>query len=159
MDSDDYSTEDSKKRKMDEFFGNNRRSNRTPRNKKDKRLEEMLALMKGMSADQKELKEELLKLKGENEVRKTIEIIDKERRKNNVVMNGLKFDNNEPEVLVKDVKAFLNQQLKVNITPKSVTRIAERTWIIELQNEVDKRKIMENKTKLKGHERRKSFYK
>ncbi|CAG9772461.1 unnamed protein product [Ceutorhynchus assimilis] len=111
--------------------------------------EELLKL-RGENEDNQEIKRENTEIKTElQEVRKTIEIIDKGRRKNNVVMNGLKFDNNEPAVLVEDVKAFLNQQLKVNVTPKTVTRIAERTWIIELQNEADKRKIMENGTKLK----------
>lgn len=206
MDSDDYATDDGRKRRavdMEETFERSKKTLRTPvkqQKGENGKLDQILGMMKEMNADQKDIKqeqkeikkeiqqirevqkgfnEELLKLKIENEILKkenqdikqenvairkeiqdirgTLEVLEKERRKNKVIMNGLKMDTKDPTVLKEGIREFLSQHLQLDIRPKTVMKIRESTYVIELENEIDKQEIMANKAKLKNIREEKVF--
>lgn len=206
VDSDDYSTDDGRKRKaeiIEEMFGRNKKTHRTPtkyQSGEDGKLDQILLMIKEMSITQKEMKgeqkeikteimeikdqqnrlnEALLKLTIENEelkkenqeikrenaeIRKDlqetkhlIEVMEKERRKNKIVINGLKIGTTDPTDAREEIKEFFNNHLQKEITPKTVNKIGNKTCVIELANETDKKEIMANKFKLKNLKNEKIF--
>jgi hypothetical protein len=95
--------------------------------------------------ENKEMKEKL------QDTKKTLEWIEKERRKNNVVMSGMFMNTNDPAMLKDGIENFLKEHVKTDTKAKAVTKIAEKTYVIELENENDKKKVMQNKSKLKDY--------
>lgn len=129
-----------------------------------KETQEIMAQQKQFNEEIRRLKEENQFLKKENtEIRKensevrdelrnmkrVMEILEKESKKNNVVINGLKMTTNEPLVLKEHIKDFIKENLNIDTTPKSVTKIGEKTCVISLENEKEKNDIMANKSKLR----------
>lgn len=103
-----------------------------------------------LQQENRELKKENVEMRKEIEgIKKSVEILEKERKRNNVVMNGLKMDTSDPVALKEGINRFLKQHIGLEIKPKAVTKIGDKTFVIELANEVDKQEIMRNKTKLK----------
>lgn len=198
MDSDEYSTDEGRKRRGENIdsFVNSKKMQRTPTKRQiteSEKLDQLLMMMKEMNATQKDMKQEqkeikteireikdqqnktnaaLLKLTVENEqlkkenqdirkenaeirrelqgMKKAVEIIEKNRRKNNIVMNGLKMDTNEPGTLKEGIKGFFNKQLQIDITPTTVKKIGENACVIELRSEEEKHEIMTKKYKLRN---------
>lgn len=123
--------------------------------------------------EQKHINEELTKLKTENEnlkrvnleikkeneinkkeitdIKREIERTEKISRKRNVVMYGIKLSANDRTLLKNHITEFIKQNLNLDIIPKEVTKIGERTCLIEFENEIQKNEIMQNKKKLKDY--------
>lgn len=132
---------------------------------------EMRKEIKQNGQEQKRFNSELLKLKQENEnikkeneqiksenelirkelqdIRSQLQLIEKNSKKNNIVMNGLSINTEEPVVAVETITKFIKDNLKINVQPKNVTNIGNKICIIELKNAKDKLEIMQNKAKLK----------
>lgn len=115
--------------------------------------------------EQKEYREEIKELKRENaklcnenlKMKKTvtdmdvrIERLENEKRRNNVVLQGLKIDTNDQEELGKMMKNFMEQELNIIVGVVSALKLGERTCLIQLTNQAEKKKIMQNKSKLKN---------
>lgn len=114
--------------------------------------------MKKMKEENNLLKEENRIIKKElQEMKKIVEIIEKKNKMNNVVIHGLEIDSIETRDMKKIVCNFLKQSLNVDIKPKLVNKIGEKTCVIELEGEEDKMEIMKNKTKLKNYKQMKVF--
>lgn len=105
------------------------------------------------------LKLENAKLKNENkeireeleEVKLTVERLDKERRKNNVVINGLKIDVEDKTTLKSYIEKFMEQKLGVLLQLRETHRLGEKTCLITMKNENDKEQVMRNKHKLRHY--------
>lgn len=141
---------------------------------KDIKLEqrEIKNEVKQLRAEQKEINEAMVRMQRDNEtikkeneeikmenkaikqelrtIKDTVEKLEKERKKNNVVISGLVTNTNDPKAHEEITKDFIKNNLKINVEIKSITKINEKTNIIELKNEKHKKEVMRNKAKLKN---------
>ncbi|KAK9739153.1 hypothetical protein QE152_g9287 [Popillia japonica] len=127
--------------------------------------------MRQLRKDQKEFKENIARLQQENdnlkkdnqgirkenieikeelrELRNTVEWIEKEKKKNCLILSGICTNSNKPEVLNERVEEIVKRHLQIDVNTKTVTRLGERTCMVHLSTPDEKAKIMENKSKLK----------
>uniref|UniRef100_A0A6P7H8S3 Uncharacterized protein LOC114348691 n=1 Tax=Diabrotica virgifera virgifera TaxID=50390 RepID=A0A6P7H8S3_DIAVI len=185
MSSDDYPDDQNKKRPAENFdiLQNSKKTHRTPTNISDEKLEKILYLMQEMKAeikdemklireDQKSYAMEMKKLKEENEelrkenedikaeltqIKQNMEWIDKEKRKNNIVLSGLNIDTRNQAGLKIATENFLQTNLQLEIHIRTVIKIGESHYLIQLYHGEDKQTVMENKYKLKNIEIKKSY--
>lgn len=149
--------------------------------KMDEKLDKLIELIQNLSGEmqqvrteQKEyrkeiemLREENMNLKLENEnIKKEFEEVksdlkdlnlkfeywDKEKRRNNIIIYGLKMDTNEGYILKEEAEKFLKEQLEIEVTVKKANRIGQQVCLVALNNMEDKIKVMENKSKLRKME-------
>ncbi|KAK9719690.1 hypothetical protein QE152_g22541 [Popillia japonica] len=83
-------------------------------------------------------------------MKNTIEIIDREKRKNNIIVSGLTIDAEDPTVLKQAVTNMIKQHLKIDIAIKTTKKIGTQTCVVELEKAEDKINIMRNKHLLKN---------
>lgn len=76
-----------------------------------------------------------------------VERLEKETRKNNIVMNGLKINTEATKILNSGMENFIEQHLNVTVQIKQVHKLGEKICLIKLKQE--KEKNMEYKNKLK----------
>lgn len=137
-----------------------------------KEIQDMKKEMKDMRLEQKEFSEEIRIIKKENEelkkhyqnskkeneeikkelndIKKNLEWYEKENRKNNIVITGLKVEKTDTENLKEELNTFIQNQLGVLVQAKMATKLSEKTYKMELRSEEDKENIMKNKYKLKN---------
>lgn len=147
--------------------------------KKDEKLDLLIDLVKELTAetrqirhDQEETKNEVKKIREENkqlirenqdikeenknmkkhikEVENRLERLEKERRANNVVVNGLNMDTADNKVLKQAMEKLFEEQLQVRIEVKDAMKLGEKTCLVQLGNEKDKELVMGNKFKLQA---------
>lgn len=82
-------------------------------------------------------------------VKSNIDIMEKKQKENNIVLTGVKVDTNDAAILKELTKKFFQRSLQIDIAPKKVSKIGEKTCVIEMNNEQEKKMIMENKYKLR----------
>lgn len=83
-------------------------------------------------------------------VENKIENIDKEKRRNNIVIHGLKIEMKDQENMEGKVEDFMESTLQVKVNTKAVIKLSDVTYLVELTKPTDKMKIMKNKNKLKN---------
>ena len=176
MSSDEY-TDDGKRRReeSDEEEKQHRKvkkifrtavKNRDRNNKMEKVMETLQTLteeIRELRKEQREYIEEMKDIKKENEIlkqenselrRKTDQLeervskIERERRRNNVVIHGLKSEDQEEDNLKVVIENFLKMKLKVDVKTKRVISLGNG-YLVELNSTEDKGKIMKNKSKLR----------
>uniref|UniRef100_A0A6P7GGS8 Uncharacterized protein LOC114342381 n=1 Tax=Diabrotica virgifera virgifera TaxID=50390 RepID=A0A6P7GGS8_DIAVI len=98
-----------------------------------------------------EIKKEL------NEIKETIEFMEKQRRKNNVVMSGLAIETYDQSVLKDGMSNFIKHNLKIDVKIKNAYKLGEKTCLIELAEHEEKVKVMKNKSKLRHVEEGKVY--
>ncbi|KAK4875483.1 hypothetical protein RN001_011905 [Aquatica leii] len=182
-DSDDYSTDDMRKRRRseirDEIFDKSRKTQRSPNKTQsdDGKLDLLVKMVQGLTEDVKlvriqqeqynvemlKIQEENAKLRKENdnikkenqeikkeltEIRRNFEVIDKENRKNNIVIQGMKIRTNETGTIIPQVEKFIEDYLEVEAKVKDAITLGTNVCLVKLENGKDKEKIMFNKTKL-----------
>uniref|UniRef100_A0A6P7G5P7 Uncharacterized protein LOC114337989 n=1 Tax=Diabrotica virgifera virgifera TaxID=50390 RepID=A0A6P7G5P7_DIAVI len=89
------------------------------------------------------------------ELQRTIEIMDKDKRKNNLIISGLEIDTDDSATLKEIATNMIGKHLGVNINIKRACKIGIRTCLIELGNETEKTAILRNRNKLKNVEPKK----
>lgn len=72
-----------------------------------------------------------------------------EREKNNVVVRGLRLDTYDPETLTSTMNSMLKRALGIDTGIKSALKLGEKTCMIQLENETEKEKILQNKNNFK----------
>lgn len=178
MDSDDYTTDEGKRKrnpenKEAELFCRSKKTMRTPdkAGKGEDKLERIMDMIKGLVTEVKELRREqgefrnvLVELKKENEKIKEqnkemetqikilndrIEKMENEKRRNNVIMQGLAIDTNNQGLLKEVVRNIMKKHLEIDVKIKSARKLGQKTCLIELENVEEKIKVMINKNKLR----------
>lgn len=178
MDSDEYTSEDAKRKKdvekVDNAFRKSKKTNRSPQkesqDKEDKidllteMMKELMKDIKEIKQDQKthqqelkEIKQENVKLKEENmilrEKMKNIEgrlrRIEKEQAKNSIVISGLEMEKKDGEELKQSLERFLEGTIGVNVQIKEARKIGTKICKVDLSSVYEKEAVMKNKNKLK----------
>lgn len=117
---------------------------------------EIMNEIKEIRKEQISYKQELEKIREENKsLREEIKLLklktesmDKERRRNNIIVTGLEMDSkNEMKDIIEGV---IKEELQVEAKIKKVTGLGKRTCLVELESEVNKIDIMKNKNKLRN---------
>lgn len=124
----------------------------------------MFKEIKEIRKENQEFREELGRIREENKVIKKeleearlkldymenkLDFYEKERKRNNIVVKGLKLDTNNQDMLKEEMSNFLKEHLGMATVIKRVQRIKDNICVIELNNWEEKMKVMENKRKLK----------
>lgn len=144
----------------------------------DEKMDRMLEMMENMTkevalirTEQREFNEELRRLKDENETLKKenekikeesvqtkkvlvdlqtrIEFLEKEKRRNNLIISGLKIETEKTEERKAEINGFMRRELNVGVSIKTVAKLGEKTYLIALENTEEKLAIMKNKNKLR----------
>ncbi|KAK9739351.1 hypothetical protein QE152_g9156 [Popillia japonica] len=110
-------------------------------------------------------KNENVQIKKENEgikkelidMKMYIERLEKEKRKNNIVVKGLEIREKELEKIKELINSFVKEQLGITAEIKTATKLREKIYVIELHKEDDKKQIMQNKRKLRDLKMEKIF--
>lgn len=124
-----------------------------------KEQEECRQEIKKIRDDNKALREENQELKTENkeikvklgELSGKIEWLEKEKKKNNVVVMGLKIDTKDPNELKETMESMMQKELEVEVKVKMAHKLGERVCLVEFEREMDKVIVMKNKHKLKNN--------
>lgn len=174
----DVSTDDGKRKKSSEgladIFTRSKRSARTPdkSGKREEKLDQMMEMMQALTIEVKEIRkgqelyreeinritEENRKLKEENVMIKKemkimkdrLDTMERDKRSNNVVIQGLKVDTDDRNILKEAVKNFMDKELEIDVKIEMATRLGERTCLVKLKDIEEKEKVMRNKSKLKN---------
>lgn len=181
---DEYSTDDSKRKRDSSDLGAFKGSKKIARSpvkmrENDKKLDEIFQLLKAVSLDvqqirneqqeirreMKELKDENNKMKHENEllklenekIKKNIatlnvktEQLDKEKRKKNVVVTGLEVVKENENKLKEVMRDFIKENLQIETAITSANRLGKETYLVSFENIEEKWKVMEQKGKLRN---------
>ncbi|KAI4463165.1 retrotransposon gag protein [Holotrichia oblita] len=144
----------------------------------DEKMDRMLEMMENMTkevalirTEQREFNEKLRRLKDENETLKKenekikeesvqtkkvlvdlqtrIEFLEKEKRRNNLIISGLKIETEKTEERKAEINGFIRRELNVGVSIKTVAKLGEKTYLIALENTEEKLAIMKNKNKLR----------
>ncbi|KAJ3644128.1 hypothetical protein Zmor_026801 [Zophobas morio] len=75
--------------------------------------------------------------------------IEREKRRNKVVMMGLEIGTGEQKQIIEKVIRFLEEKAKVESKVKSAYKIAEKICVVEFKNREEKINLMKSKN-LKG---------
>lgn len=162
-------SEDEKKRKRESPspFRSSRKITRTPEDRKEDDLKEVLKQiheeLKQIRRENQEYREEVGKIREENsimrkeldETRKRIiyvedklEYMEREKIRNNIVLKGMELRSADREGFKNQVKKFLHEQVGVTVEIRRVRRINEIMCVAEVNSWEEKLSIMENKRKL-----------
>ncbi|KAJ3646455.1 hypothetical protein Zmor_024043 [Zophobas morio] len=96
----------------------------------------------------KRAKEEMGKRVGE--VESQLDRMEREKRRNKVVMMGLDIETGEQKQIIGKVTKFLEEKVKVESKVKSAYKIAEKVYVVEFENREEKINVMKSKKNLKG---------
>lgn len=115
-------------------------------------------MKKEWAKEKKELKQENEMIKAENkkiiedlnDLKRSIERLDKEKRKNNIIISGLTIDTEDPIALKEGMTNMLETHLGIKTDIKRTQKIGSETCLIELGSEEEKVNILRNKNKLKN---------
>lgn len=180
MSSDDcYSTDEKRRKKntgdLAEIFTRSKKMMRTPERpsgKVDDKLDKILVMLQALTQEvqelkmeQMELKEEFRKMKKENEsikrenaelnrefklINEKLDALEREKRRNNVVVHGLKMDSKDQNILKEEMEQFIKKELNIDTDIKSAKNIGNKICLIEFNSTTEKEKVMKNKSKLKN---------
>ncbi|XP_063905575.1 golgin subfamily A member 6-like protein 2 [Zophobas morio] len=76
--------------------------------------------------------------------------MERKKRRNKVVMMGLEIETGEQKQIIGKVTKFLEEKVKVESKVKSAYKIAEKVYVVELENREEKINVMKSKKNLKG---------
>lgn len=83
------------------------------------------------------------------EMEQKLEVQEREKRRNNLIITGIKIDTEDKNVLKEATENFIKQNLKVEAKIKTAYKIGESRCIIEMENLDGKIEVLKNKSKLK----------
>lgn len=146
------------------------RSPATNRNEEDTSTQEMLKIvlseikeirrenkeyrenMEKLETEVKELKTELLETRHKMEkIENKLEQYEQQKRKENIIIKGLKLNSDSGSEYKESVKNFIKQNLKVDVEIASAHRLNDMVSVVQMANFEAKIKVMENKNKLRSY--------
>ncbi|KAJ3650165.1 hypothetical protein Zmor_021869 [Zophobas morio] len=84
------------------------------------------------------------------EVESYLDRMERETRRNKVVMMGLEIGRGEQKQITEKVTKSLEEKAKVESKAKSAYKIAEKVYVVEFENKEEKINVMKSKKNLKG---------
>lgn len=164
--------------KLEEYFGRTTKSRKSPE-KRDKMEETLSKIMKmiddfrtdikqdlqNIREEQKDFWKEVKEIKEENEFLKKennevkkelqllkgkIDLMDKEKRRNNIIIQGIPITTYEEGVIKERMNRLLKDNLELEVKIKNARKIGEKICLLEMENNTDKQLVMSNKSKLKN---------
>lgn len=142
-------------------------------------IKDVTTELKKIRMEQKEYREDIKNLQRENsmlkkktevlekenkeiraeikEIKRSTEIREKERKQNNIIISGLKMDTSDSIILKQAMANFTKEHLQVEAKIKLVRKLGPKTCLVELESAEEKRKIMQNKAKLRNLKGEKIF--
>lgn len=84
------------------------------------------------------------------ELRRTSDVLEKEKKKNNLIISGIIMDTEDPIKLQEGMVNIIRKHLGINADIRRAQRIGIKTCLIELKGEEEKLAILKNKNKLKN---------
>lgn len=161
-----------------ESFTRSKKTPRTPTkfktDEKDRRMEELMRQMmeeiKAIRQENKSYKEEIIELRKENremkselaEIRKKVEDLatvewkleklEREKRKNNIVITGLELRTDNEQSMVKEIERMVRDKVGIDAQVKSAYQLNNKMIIVEVENFDKKLQILKNKHMLKAME-------
>lgn len=138
------------RKEMNDGFKENKQEIKTLENEMKLLKQEMQKKEESWNAEKKELIE-----KTEEQNRKIVEIEnkldswEKEKRRNNIVISGIKINTTNKEILKEGTQNFIKDAMKVDVKIKSVYKIGPEICVAEINSWEEKMDIMKNKNKLR----------
>nr|CAI5838482.1 unnamed protein product [Callosobruchus analis] len=156
-------------------FSRSKKTKRTPikQSANTKEMEEIREFMKNINENLKEIrkenqdfKDELIALRQENALLKEeisklqsrvsqletieekLEQEDRMKRKNNVIISGLRIESSQNEVMSEIVKRFFEEQVKVKVNVPKVIKVNNQMHVAEIESFDKKLEIMRIKGKI-----------
>ncbi|XP_045474913.1 uncharacterized protein PF11_0207-like [Harmonia axyridis] len=175
----EYTSDEGKRRRdeddEEEGFTKSKKIFRSPQKSKtsiqDDKMDKVMEMMQTMMQEMREirveqrnyqeeireLRKESENIKGENEKLKAemkllqakLESMDRDKRRNNIVISGLVMRDVQQDSLESEMKNFFKKNLELDPKLKTTKKIGVKTYIVELESEYEKFKVMKNKSKLK----------
>lgn len=116
---------------------------------------------KKLSEENRKIRKENEKITKENEeMKKTIadlalrmDKLEKQGKRNNIVVSGLKIREEEPSKQETEIENFIKQELEVTVSVENVAKLGQTTWLVKLKNTEEKQKIMKSLEQVKKQER------
>ncbi|KAJ8956684.1 hypothetical protein NQ318_014039 [Aromia moschata] len=97
------------------------------------------------------MKEEMEEIKKEiTESKERMEKLEGDKRRKNIVIQGIKMNTNDTKILKQNVEKLIETELGIKIKTESARKIGEKTCLVELISKDDKNTVMQNKSKLKN---------
>ncbi|XP_044745166.1 uncharacterized protein LOC123307027 [Coccinella septempunctata] len=161
----EYTSDDGKRKRTtddDDPFRRGKKLTRTPQKSKpnDEKMDRLMMMMEVLMNDIKEIKtnqreyqEEMKRMKEENEkskrenqmlkievknIKTRLDNMENEKRRNNVVVSGLKLVNTEQKSMKGEIKEFFKGNMDVEIEPKNINKIGPNICVIELEDKFDR---------------------
>ncbi|KAJ3662510.1 hypothetical protein Zmor_006855 [Zophobas morio] len=107
--------------------------------------------LRGLKVENEKIKEDNLKLKQELEkVKERVEKLDRDNRKNNIVVSGWKGEIGTDKPLAANMEKFLGRIVEGEVAVKNAYQLGPKICLVELGKKEDKLKVMQNKKKLKN---------
>lgn len=113
-------------------------------------VKEMRAEINKMKEEWKHEKKELTEELGKAQRR--LEVLEKDKIRNNLVITGIAMDTSDREKLKAAVENMLKTKINVQAKVKSVYKAGAQRCIVEMENWNEKLKVLKNKKHLKGEE-------
>uniref|UniRef100_A0A6P7FI00 Uncharacterized protein LOC114328141 n=1 Tax=Diabrotica virgifera virgifera TaxID=50390 RepID=A0A6P7FI00_DIAVI len=118
--------------------------------------DEMMAEIRTIRKHQKETMDNIKELKEKNKkleeglkmANKRIEQLEKDRRRNNIVLKGLTLDPNDRKPVKESVEHFIGRNLKLQVKLRGAVKIGDQIFVAEMENLTDKLSVLKNKGKL-----------
>lgn len=126
---------------------------------------ETIKEIKKLQAENREIKDENEELQKENKkikedmdkVGERLKRLEKEKRRNNIVITGLKIDTDKEDTLRDTMEKFIENGIKVIAGVKAAHKLGPNTCLVELEGKEDKKQIMQNKRILKDRSNEKIY--
>uniref|UniRef100_A0A6P7G7N1 Uncharacterized protein LOC114338714 n=1 Tax=Diabrotica virgifera virgifera TaxID=50390 RepID=A0A6P7G7N1_DIAVI len=159
-------------------FKRSRRVERSPeKTGADRKIDRVMKLLEDLASDVKDIKreqgiyaEEIRALREENkkimkeneEIKKEneqakrdvrnltsrVEYLEKESKKDNVVITGVKIDTQDSDILKEVMENLIEKTMNIKVDIKTAVKLGEEKCLLHLET-ADKRKVMQNKKKLR----------
>lgn len=111
-----------------------------------------------LSRENSEIKKENIDIKNElREIKATAEWLEKENKKNNIIINGYTIRETEQVNIINEISRFMKENLDTEIKIKAARKIGTKTCVVTLYNELEKEKVMREKIKLRNVEGEKIY--
>ncbi|XP_050512865.1 uncharacterized protein LOC126888560 [Diabrotica virgifera virgifera] len=137
---------------------------RKQQKEQDKKMKEISEELKELKKEQIENKNEISAMKNNNEkmlkeinnlqkeimsCNERIQYLESDKRRKNIVIQGIPITTNNPKILRESVKNFIDKEMGIEVQINEARKLGDKIYLVELDSKYEKMKIMKNIHKLK----------